>query len=47
MYAVQMNICIQLSYLEDQRNLKIYNEKYLEKKIQINADVSYLPRDAG
>ena len=25
-YAIQTNLCIQLSYLEDQRNLKIYNK---------------------
>ena len=31
MYAVQTHLCIQLSYLEDQRNLKIYNNNYFEK----------------
>ena len=27
MYAVQINLCIQLAYLEDQRNLKIYDKR--------------------
>ena len=29
---IQTNLCIHLSYLEDQRNLKIYNKNIKKKK---------------
>ena len=29
---IQTNLCIHLSYLEDQRNLKIYNKNILKKE---------------
>ena len=32
---IQTNLCIHLSYLEDQRNLKIYN-KNIKKKSKID-----------
>ena len=35
MHTVQTNLCIQLSYLEDQRNLSIYNKNDLKKKNQL------------
>ena len=33
---IQTNLCIHLSYLEDQRNMKIYNIKKKIKKIKKN-----------
>ena len=33
MYTIQTNLCSQLLYLDDQRNLKIYNKKYFWKNI--------------
>ena len=44
MYAAQTNLCIQPSYLEDQRNLKIYNKK---KKKYVRVCVSSLTILAG
>ena len=31
-HHIQTNLCIHLSYLEDQRNLKIYNRNIKKKK---------------
>ena len=40
---IQTNLCIHLSYLEDQRNLKIYNKNILKrrKKRRLEYMISY------
>ena len=34
---IQTNLCIHLSYLEDQRNLKIYNKNIKKKRKKLNS----------
>ena len=38
---VQTNLCIHLSYLEDQRNLKIYNKNIEKKKKMFSIEISH------
>ena len=41
---IQTNLCIHLSYLEDQRNLKIYNKNIKKKEKERYLVIQHIPR---